>query len=55
MINDAVGLGDYWPRSPGSTLDVSRSIVEVAETYIKEVRDGSFVNKVLRIRTARQD
>ena len=49
VINDAAGLGDYWPPFSRQYAYVGRTIVDVAEAYAREVRDGTFVNNVLRM------
>lgn len=51
VINDAIGLGDYWPPFSRQYAYVGKTIVEVAQSYMKEVRDGTFVNNVLRMET----
>ena len=55
VINDAIGLGDYWPPFSRQYAYVSKTIVDVAESYMKEVRDGTFVNNVLKMRTGRDE
>ena len=55
VINDAIGLGDYWPPFSRQYAYVGQTIVEVAEAFMDEVRDGTFVNKVLRMRAAGED
>ncbi|HWT96068.1 MAG TPA: 3-methyl-2-oxobutanoate hydroxymethyltransferase [Terriglobales bacterium] len=55
VINDAIGLGDYWPPFSRQYAYVGRTITDVARSYMAEVHDGSFVNNVLRMKTARND
>jgi 3-methyl-2-oxobutanoate hydroxymethyltransferase len=50
VINDAVGLGDYWPPFSRQYAYVGKTMVDVAESFMKEVRDGTFVNHVLQMR-----
>jgi 3-methyl-2-oxobutanoate hydroxymethyltransferase len=52
VINDAIGMGDYWPPFSRQYAYVSKTIVDVAQTFGTEVRDGTFVDNVLRIRAA---
>jgi 3-methyl-2-oxobutanoate hydroxymethyltransferase len=52
VINDAVGLGDYWPPFSRQYAYVGQTILEVAQSYMKEVHDGTFVNNILRMNTA---
>ena len=49
VINDAIGLGDYWPPFSRQYAYVGRTIVEVAQAFRKEVEDGTFVNQVLKM------
>jgi 3-methyl-2-oxobutanoate hydroxymethyltransferase len=55
VINDAIGLGDYWPPFSRQYAYVGKTIVDVAQSFMKEVRDGSFVNSVVRIGAARKE
>jgi 3-methyl-2-oxobutanoate hydroxymethyltransferase len=55
VINDAVGLGDYWPPFSRQYAYIGKTIVEVATAYMKEVRDGTFVNQILRMNGSRKD
>lgn len=50
VINDAMGLGDYWPPFSRQYAYVGRTLVDVAESFIKEVSDGTFVNNVRSMR-----
>ncbi|MFI4879454.1 MAG: 3-methyl-2-oxobutanoate hydroxymethyltransferase [Steroidobacterales bacterium] len=52
VINDAVGLGDYWPPFSRQYAYVGQTIVNVAQSYMKEVHDGTFVNNILRMNAA---
>lgn len=50
VINDAMGLGDYWPPFSRQYAYVGRTLVEVAEAFAREVTDGTFANQVLRMK-----
>jgi 3-methyl-2-oxobutanoate hydroxymethyltransferase len=50
VINDAIGLGDYWPPFSRQYAYASRTIVDVAASFMKEVNDGTFVNQVLKMK-----
>lgn len=39
VINDAIGLGDRWPPFSHQYAYVSKTIVDVAERYMREVRE----------------
>jgi 3-methyl-2-oxobutanoate hydroxymethyltransferase len=53
VINDAIGLGDYWPPFSRQYANVGKTIVDVAKSFMKEVRDGTFVNTVVRMNASR--
>ncbi|HWW21368.1 MAG TPA: 3-methyl-2-oxobutanoate hydroxymethyltransferase [Steroidobacteraceae bacterium] len=55
VLNDAIGLGDYWPPFSRQYAYVGKTIVDVAASFMKEVRDGTFVNSVVRINALRPD
>jgi 3-methyl-2-oxobutanoate hydroxymethyltransferase len=55
VINDAIGLGDYWPPFSRQYAYVGKAIVDVAESFMKEVRDGTFVNNVLQVNASKKD
>lgn len=55
VINDAIGLGDYWPPFSRQYAYTGKTIVDVAQSFIQEVRDGTFVNNVLRMNASRKD
>lgn len=42
VINDAIGLGDKWPPFSRQYAYVGKTIVEAAETYVREVRGRTF-------------
>jgi 3-methyl-2-oxobutanoate hydroxymethyltransferase len=55
VINDAIGLGDYWPPFSRQYAYVGKTIVDVAQSFAREVRDGTFVNQVLRLNASRKE
>lgn len=55
VINDAVGLGDYWPPFSRQYAYIGKTIVDVAQSFMKEVRDGTFVNNVVRMSASGKD
>lgn len=55
VVNDAIGLGDYWPPFSRQYAYVGKTIAEVAASFMKEVHQGTFVSNVLRMRTSRND
>jgi 3-methyl-2-oxobutanoate hydroxymethyltransferase len=54
VINDAIGLGDYWPPFSRQYAYAGKTIADVATTYMKEVRDGTFVSNILKLRARRE-
>jgi 3-methyl-2-oxobutanoate hydroxymethyltransferase len=42
VINDAIGLGDKWPPFSRQYAYVGDTIVEAAETFVREVRERAF-------------
>jgi 3-methyl-2-oxobutanoate hydroxymethyltransferase len=50
VVNDAIGLGDYWPPFSRQYAYVDRTIVDVAASFVREVREGTFVNNLLRLK-----
>jgi 3-methyl-2-oxobutanoate hydroxymethyltransferase len=55
VINDALGLGDYWPPFSRQYAYVGKTIVHVAESFISEVNDGTFVNNVLKMKASSKE
>jgi 3-methyl-2-oxobutanoate hydroxymethyltransferase len=55
VINDAIGLGDYWPPFSRQYAYVGKTIVDVAQSFMKEVRDGTFANNVVRMSASGND
>jgi 3-methyl-2-oxobutanoate hydroxymethyltransferase len=49
VINDALGLGDYWPPFSKQYANVSESILEVAQHFSKEVESREFPNNIIQI------
>lgn len=48
VINDALGLGDYWPPFSKQYAHVSQSILEVARLFSKEVESREFPNNIIQ-------
>ncbi len=44
VINDALGLGDYWPPFSKQYAHLSKSIVDVANRFLSEVESQQFPN-----------
>ena len=51
VVNDAIGMGDYWPPFSRQYAYVSKTILDVATSFIREVHEGTFVNNVLKMRS----
>ncbi|MGX2040792.1 3-methyl-2-oxobutanoate hydroxymethyltransferase [Methylocaldum sp. MU1018] len=54
VINDAIGLGDFWPPFSRQYAYVGKTIADVAEKFMKEVDAGTFVDNVLSMRGSRK-
>lgn len=54
VINDAIGLGDYWPPFSRQYAYVGKTIGEVAQAFIGEVRENTFVNNILRLKGSKR-
>ncbi len=52
VINDAIGLGDYWPPFSRQYAYTGRTITDVAAAFMNEVSEGTFVNNVLSMNTS---
>ncbi|MBN4055574.1 3-methyl-2-oxobutanoate hydroxymethyltransferase [bacterium AH-315-K03] len=52
VINDALGLGDYWPPFSKQYAHVSESISEVANLFSKEVESLEFPNNIIEFSQA---
>ena len=53
VVNDAMGLGDRWPVFSKQYAYVGRTLVDVAKSFVAEVRDGTFVDNVLELKASR--
>jgi len=51
VINDAIGLGDYWPPFSRQYAYMGKTLADVAQAFKREVHDGTFVNNILRMNT----
>jgi len=49
VINDALGLGDYWPPFSKQYAHVSQSILDVAKRFSAEVEAREFPNNIIRL------
>lgn len=49
VINDALGLGDYWPPFSKQYAHVSRSINQVAAEFRREVESFEFPNNIIQM------
>lgn len=49
VINDALGLGDYWPPFSKQYAYVSQTVLDVARAFSKEVESGEFPNNIIRM------
>lgn len=47
VINDALGLGDYWPPFSKQYAHVSQTILDVAKTFLSEVESREFPNNII--------
>ncbi len=52
VINDALGMGDYWPPFSKQYAHVSDSILEVANTFSQEVESLEFPDNIIRLSNA---
>lgn len=48
VINDALGLGDYWPPFSKQYAHVSQTIVKVAKEFSSEVDSMEFPNNIIK-------
>lgn len=48
VINDAIGIGDYWPPFSKQYAQASRTILQVAEEFSAEVETRQFPNNILK-------
>ncbi len=49
VINDALGLGDYWPPFSKQYAHVSDAILEVARAFDREVQSREFPNNIIKL------
>ncbi len=47
VINDALGLGDYWPPFSKQYAHIGQSVLEVAKIFAKEVESHEFPENIL--------
>lgn len=52
VINDALGLGDYWPPFSKQYAHVSQSILAVARAFAGEVASREFPNNIIELQRA---
>lgn len=48
VINDAIGLGDYWPPFSKQYAHIGKIILEVAESFSKEVQRREFPDNIVK-------
>lgn len=53
VINDVLGLGDRWPPFSRQYAYLGKAITEAAQTYMREVRDGTFADNLQKARSNR--
>ncbi|MDX1490940.1 MAG: 3-methyl-2-oxobutanoate hydroxymethyltransferase [Pseudohongiellaceae bacterium] len=51
VINDALGLGDYWPPFSKQYAHVSDTILKVAKEFVTEVETMEFPNNIIELRS----
>lgn len=49
VINDALGLGDYWPPFSKQYAHVSETILKVAKAFTSEVESLEFPNNIIQL------
>lgn len=49
VINDALGLGDYWPPFSKQYAHVSDAILDVAKAFDREVQSREFPSNIIRM------
>jgi 3-methyl-2-oxobutanoate hydroxymethyltransferase len=42
VINDVIGMGDYWPPFSKQYAHVNETVISAAQTYIKDVKEKNF-------------
>lgn len=53
VINDALGLGDYWPPFSKQYAHVSDTILMVAREFVSEVESMEFPNNIIELKSKR--
>lgn len=51
VINDALGLGDYWPPFSKQYAHASDTILEVARAFVAEVESKEFPSNIIELRS----
>jgi len=54
VINDALGLGDYWSPFSKQYAHISRNIVKVAKEFSSEVASMEFPNNIIQFAGTRK-
>jgi len=54
VINDALGMGDYWPPFSKQYAHTSRTIIKVAKEFSSEVESKKFPNNIIQLSGARK-
>jgi len=49
VINDAIGLGDYWPPFSKQYAHTSKIILDVAESFSREVQRREFPDNIVKL------
>ena len=49
VINDALGMGDYWPPFSKQYAHASQTILQVAKDFAREVESGEFPNNIIQM------
>ena len=49
VINDALGLGDYWPPFSKQYAHTSQTLVQVAQAFAAEVESREFPNNIIQL------
>jgi 3-methyl-2-oxobutanoate hydroxymethyltransferase len=52
VINDALGLGDYWPPFSKQYAHASQTILKVAKEFLAEVESMEFPNNIIQFKGA---
>lgn len=49
VINDALGLGDYWPPFSKQYAQLSQTIVDAVKMFAKEVQNNEFPDNIVKL------